>query len=221
MIARGDVWRTVPSADLPATSRSARTSLVAFMPMERLQLRGLDPDLGACRRGGSFTTIHIENCARPRNSGRGDHHGHPNVGGSAREARQAGIAPSSAPRSRRATSSWARSRRGQRRSSRRGEAAPGRSSAKAYDVKDTSLRVPPGMDGTVIDYARVHARRRRRTRALSIEVRDREGACQGPRGSTASSRRIFSRVHAMLIGKVAAGPPGSRPARRCRRTPTS
>jgi DNA-directed RNA polymerase subunit beta len=80
---------------------------------------------------------------------------------------------------------------------------------KASDVKDTSLRVPPGMDGTVID-VRVFTRDgvEKDSRALSIEKSEIEKV----RKDLADQQRIleedlFSRVHAMLIGKVAAAGP--------------
>ena len=52
---------------------------------------------------------------------------------------------------------------------------------KASDVKDTSLRVPPGMDGTVID-VRVFTRDGvdKDSRALSIEKAEIETRAQGP-----------------------------------------
>ncbi len=80
---------------------------------------------------------------------------------------------------------------------------------KASDVKDTSLRVPPGMDGTVID-VRVFTRDgvEKDTRALSIE----KSEIDKVRKDLADQQRIleedlFSRVHSMLVGKVAAGGP--------------
>jgi DNA-directed RNA polymerase subunit beta len=80
---------------------------------------------------------------------------------------------------------------------------------KASDVKDTSLRVPPGMDGTVID-VRVFTRDgvEKDTRAKAIEKSEIEKV----RKDLADQQRIleedlFSRVHAMLVGKVAAGGP--------------
>ncbi|HEX7374422.1 MAG TPA: DNA-directed RNA polymerase subunit beta [Steroidobacteraceae bacterium] len=88
---------------------------------------------------------------------------------------------------------------------------------KASDVKDTSLRVPPGMDGTVID-VRVFTRDgvEKDSRALSIEKSEIEKV----RKDLADQQRIleedlFSRVHSQLVGKVAtAGPrklkPGSK-----------
>jgi DNA-directed RNA polymerase subunit beta len=80
---------------------------------------------------------------------------------------------------------------------------------KASDVKDTSLRVPPGMDGTVID-VRVFTRDgvEKDSRALAIEKSEIEKV----RKDLADQQRIleedlFSRVHAMLLGKVAAAGP--------------
>jgi DNA-directed RNA polymerase subunit beta len=80
---------------------------------------------------------------------------------------------------------------------------------KASDVKDTSLRVPPGMDGTVID-VRVFTRDgvEKDSRALSIEKAEIERV----RKDLNDQRRIleddlFQRVRAMLVGKVADGGP--------------
>src|SRR3954447_4744025 len=80
---------------------------------------------------------------------------------------------------------------------------------KASDVKDTSLRVPPGMDGTVID-VRVFTRDgvEKDTRALSIEKAEIERV----RKDLGDQQRIleddlFQRVRDMLVGKVAAGGP--------------
>jgi DNA-directed RNA polymerase subunit beta len=80
---------------------------------------------------------------------------------------------------------------------------------KASDVKDTSLRVPPGMDGTVID-VRVFTRDgvEKDSRALSIE----KSEIDKVRKDLADQQRIleedlFSRVHSSLVGKVAAGGP--------------
>jgi DNA-directed RNA polymerase subunit beta len=80
---------------------------------------------------------------------------------------------------------------------------------KASDVKDTSLRVPPGMDGTVID-VRVFTRDgvQKDARALSIEKAELERV----RKDLADQQRIleddlFLRVRDMLEGKGAeAGP---------------
>jgi len=80
---------------------------------------------------------------------------------------------------------------------------------KASDVKDTSLRVPPGMDGTVID-VRVFTRDgvEKDPRALSIERAEIERV----KKDLGDQQRIleddvFQRVRATLLGKVAAGGP--------------
>ena len=80
---------------------------------------------------------------------------------------------------------------------------------KASDVKDTSLRVPPGMDGTVID-VRVFTRDgvEKDTRALSIEAAELESV----RKDLNDQRRIleediFDRIERMLVGKQVDGGP--------------
>ncbi|MEO0424742.1 MAG: DNA-directed RNA polymerase subunit beta [Pseudomonadota bacterium] len=80
---------------------------------------------------------------------------------------------------------------------------------KASDVKDTSLRVPPGMDGTVID-VRVFTRDgvEKDARALSIE----QSEISKVRKDLDDQLRIleedlFSRVEKMLVGEVADGGP--------------
>jgi DNA-directed RNA polymerase subunit beta len=85
---------------------------------------------------------------------------------------------------------------------------------KASDVKDTSLRVPPGMDGTVID-VRVFTRDGvdKDSRALSIEKAELERV----RKDLADQQRIleddlFQRVRGMIEGKTAeAGPKRLKP----------
>ncbi len=80
---------------------------------------------------------------------------------------------------------------------------------KASDVKDTGLRVPPGMDGTVID-VRVFTRDgvQKDSRALSIEKAELDQV----RKDLEDQRRIleedlFQRVENLLLGKIAeAGP---------------
>src|ERR1700742_375948 len=85
---------------------------------------------------------------------------------------------------------------------------------KASDVKDTSLRVPPGMDGTVID-VRVFTRDGvdKDSRALAIEKSELERV----RKDLADQQRIleddlFQRVRSAMLGKAAeAGPKKIRP----------
>ena len=76
---------------------------------------------------------------------------------------------------------------------------------KASDVKDTSLRVPPGMDGTVID-VRIFTRDgiEKDRRALAIE----ESELESVRKDLNDQQRIleddiFQRVERMLLGKFA------------------
>src|SRR4026209_609775 len=83
---------------------------------------------------------------------------------------------------------------------------------RASDVKDTSLRVPPGMDGTVID-VRVFTRDgvEKDTRALAIEKAELEKV----RKDLEDQRRIleedlFARLRAALLGGTAAGGPNGR-----------
>jgi DNA-directed RNA polymerase subunit beta len=80
---------------------------------------------------------------------------------------------------------------------------------KASDVKDTSLRVPPGMDGTVID-VRVFTRDgvEKDSRALSIQKSEIERV----RKDLNDQRRIlegdlFARLRADIVGKAADGGP--------------
>jgi len=80
---------------------------------------------------------------------------------------------------------------------------------KASDVKDTSLRVPPGMDGTVID-VRVFTRDgvEKDSRALSIQKAEIERV----RKDLNDQRRIleedlFARLHAEIVGQAAEGGP--------------
>jgi DNA-directed RNA polymerase subunit beta len=80
---------------------------------------------------------------------------------------------------------------------------------KASDVKDTSLRVPPGMDGTVID-VRVFTRDGidKDARALSIERHELESV----KKDLADQQRIlendiYQRVEKLLVGKIADGGP--------------
>jgi len=80
---------------------------------------------------------------------------------------------------------------------------------KASDVKDTSLRVPSGMNGTVID-VQVFTRDglEKDSRARQIE----ESELEKVRKDLMDQRRImeddaYNRVERMLVGKVAAGGP--------------
>ena len=80
---------------------------------------------------------------------------------------------------------------------------------KASDVKDTSLRVPPGMDGTVID-VRVFTRDgvEKDTRALSIERSELEVVRKDLDDTLRILEEdIYERLERVLTGKMAAGGP--------------
>ena len=80
---------------------------------------------------------------------------------------------------------------------------------KASDVKDTSLRVPPGMDGTVID-VRVFTRDgvEKDERALSIEKSELEAVRKDLDDTLRILEEdIYERIERMVTGKVAAGGP--------------
>ena len=80
---------------------------------------------------------------------------------------------------------------------------------KASDVKDTSLRVPPGMDGTVID-VRVFTRDgvEKDSRSLSIEKSELESVRKDLDDTLRILEEdIYERVERMLIGKLAQGGP--------------
>ncbi|MFQ5981862.1 MAG: DNA-directed RNA polymerase subunit beta, partial [Woeseiaceae bacterium] len=80
---------------------------------------------------------------------------------------------------------------------------------KASDVKDTSLRVPPGMDGTVID-VRVFTRDgvEKDARALAIEKMELESVRKDLDDTLRILEEdIYERVERMLTGKMAQGGP--------------
>jgi DNA-directed RNA polymerase subunit beta len=80
---------------------------------------------------------------------------------------------------------------------------------KASDVKDTGLRVPPGMDGTVID-VRVFTRDgvQKDSRALAIEAQELESVRKDFDDQLRILEQdIFQRVERLLTGKQAEGGP--------------
>ena len=82
---------------------------------------------------------------------------------------------------------------------------------KASDVKDTGLRVPPGMDGTVID-VRVFTRDGvdKDSRALAIESAELESVRKDFDDQLRILEKdIFQRVERMIVGKQAEGGPGA------------
>ena len=85
---------------------------------------------------------------------------------------------------------------------------------KASDVKDTSLRVPPGMEGTVVD-VRVFTRDGVEKDARALQIEEEELAAA--RKDLEDQRRIiendlYHRIAAMLVGRSAeSGPAGLTP----------
>ncbi len=87
---------------------------------------------------------------------------------------------------------------------------------KASDVRDTSLRLPPGDFGTVVEVRGVQpARRRQGQRALQIEREMVERLARDRDDEVAIlDRNIYARLKSLILGKTAVkGPRGSRPAR--------
>ncbi len=82
---------------------------------------------------------------------------------------------------------------------------------KASDVKDTSLRVPSGMEGTVID-VRVFTRDgvKKDKRALEIDAAELEKVRHDLRDELRIYENdIYDRVEKLIVGKTAEGGPGS------------
>ena len=79
-------------------------------------------------------------------------------------------------------------------------------------MKDSSLRVPPGMDGTVIDVQRVHPRRRREGQARA--ARSRNAEIKRVKKDFDDQFRILegddlrAPARTCCVGKVANGGPG-------------
>src|SRR5690606_38039381 len=77
---------------------------------------------------------------------------------------------------------------------------------KAGDVRDTSLRLPPGVSGIVID-ARVFARKgvEKDTRATSIEDAEREKLLKDQRDNiNIVSDGYYNRMKEVIVGKTTA-----------------
>ena len=183
-----------------ASWRSGSNVLVAFMPWngynfedsilisERVvadDVLHLDPHRGV--RGGG---------ARHQARAGRDHPRHPERRrGSAAQPRRGRASSTSAPRSKPATSWSARSRpRARRQMTPEEKLLRAIFGEKASDVKDTSLRVPPGMQGTVID-VRVFNRAtasRRTTARVAIQSAEIERLARTRRRAARSSSATSS-----------------------------
>jgi DNA-directed RNA polymerase subunit beta len=213
MIARGDVLADGPSTDLGDLALG-QNLLVAFMPWNGYNFEDSILISERVVQEDRFTTIHIEELtcvARDTKLGSEEVTADiPNVGETAlAKLDEAGIAFIGAEVNAGDILVGKVTPKGETQLTPEEKLLRAIFGEKASDVKDTSLRVPPGMDGTVID-VRVFTRDgvEKDSRALAIEKSEIEKV----RKDLADQQRIleedlFSRVRSMLVGKVAAGGP--------------
>ena len=213
MIARGDVLADGPSTDLGELALG-QNLLVAFMPWNGYNFEDSILISERVVQEDRFTTIHIEELtcvARDTKLGPEEITADiPNVGDAAlAKLDEAGIAFIGAEVRAGDILVGKVTPKGETQLTPEEKLLRAIFGEKASDVKDTSLRVPPGMDGTVID-VRVFTRDGvdKDSRALSIEKAEIEKV----RKDLGDQQRIleddlFSRVRDMLVGKVAAGGP--------------
>ena len=150
-----------------------RNVLVAFMPWDGYNFEDAIIISERLVKDDSYTSIHIEEFEieiRETKLGKEEiTRDIPNVAEEALQGpRREGHRADRRRGQGRATSWSARSRRRARRADARGEAAARDLRQKAGDVRDTSLRCPPGIEGTVIDVQRVLAARHRQGRARQV-----------------------------------------------------
>jgi len=213
MIARGDVLADGPSTDLGELALG-QNLLVAFMPWNGYNFEDSILISERVVQEDRFTTIHIEELtcvARDTKLGPEEITADiPNVGDAAlAKLDEAGIAFIGAEVRAGDILVGKVTPKGETQLTPEEKLLRAIFGEKASDVKDTSLRVPPGMDGTVID-VRVFTRDGvdKDSRALSIEKAEIERV----RKDLGDQQRIleddlFSRVRDMLVGKIAAGGP--------------
>ena len=212
-IARGDVLADGPSTDLGELALG-QNMLVAFMPWNGYNFEDSILISERVVQEDRFTTIHIEELtcvARDTKLGSEEITGDiPNVGDTAlAKLDEAGIAFIGAEVRAGDILVGKVTPKGETQLTPEEKLLRAIFGEKASDVKDTSLRVPPGMDGTVID-VRVFTRDGvdKDSRALSIEKAEIERV----RKDFGDQQRIleddmFQRVRQVLIGKLAAGGP--------------
>jgi DNA-directed RNA polymerase subunit beta len=213
VIARGDVLADGPSTDLGELALG-QNLLVAFMPWNGYNFEDSILISERVVQEDRFTTIHIEELtcvARDTKLGSEEITADiPNVGESAlAKLDEAGIAFIGAEVKAGDILVGKVTPKGETQLTPEEKLLRAIFGEKASDVKDTSLRVPPGMDGTVID-VRVFTRDgvEKDSRAVSIEKSEIEKV----RKDLADQQRIleedlFSRLHSMLVGKLAAAGP--------------
>ena len=213
VIARGDVLADGPSTDLGELALG-QNLLVAFMPWNGYNFEDSILISERVVNEDRFTTIHIEELtcvARDTKLGSEEITGDiPNVGDAALgKLDEAGVAFIGAEVKAGDILVGKVTPKGETQLTPEEKLLRAIFGEKASDVKDTSLRVPPGMDGTVID-VRVFTRDgvEKDSRALSIE----ESELKAVRKDLDDQRRIleediFERVERMLLAKVADGGP--------------
>jgi DNA-directed RNA polymerase subunit beta len=212
-IARGDVLADGPSTDMGELALG-QNMLVAFMPWNGYNFEDSILISERVVQDDRFTTIHIEELtcvARDTKLGPEEISGDiPNVGDQAlAKLDEAGIAFIGAEVRAGDILVGKVTPKGETQLTPEEKLLRAIFGEKASDVKDTSLRVPPGMDGTVID-VRVFTRDGvdKDSRALSIEKAEIERV----RKDFGDQQRIleddmFERVRSVLVGKVASGGP--------------
>jgi DNA-directed RNA polymerase subunit beta len=213
VIARGDVLADGPSTDMGELALG-QNMLVAFMPWNGYNFEDSILISERVVQEDRFTTIHIEELtcvARDTKLGPEEISGDiPNVGDQAlAKLDEAGIAFIGAEVRAGDILVGKVTPKGETQLTPEEKLLRAIFGEKASDVKDTSLRVPPGMDGTVID-VRVFTRDGvdKDSRALAIEKSEIERV----RKDFGDQQRIleddmFERVRSVLIGKVASGGP--------------
>ncbi len=213
VISRGDVLADGPSTNMGELALG-QNLLVAFMPWNGYNFE--DPILISERvvKEDRFTTIHIEelSCvARDTKLGSEDITADiPNVGDAAlAKLDESGIAFIGAEVSAGDILVGKVTPKGETQLTPEEKLLRAIFGEKASDVKDTSLRVPPGMDGTVID-VRVFTRDgvQKDARALSIEKSELESVRKDLDDTLRILEEdIYERIERMLTGKVAQGGP--------------
>ncbi|MGB5345269.1 MAG: DNA-directed RNA polymerase subunit beta [Woeseia sp.] len=212
-IARGDVLADGPSTDLGELALG-QNLLVAFMPWNGYNFEDSILISERVVKEDRFTTIHIEelSCvARDTKLGSEDITSDiPNVGDAAlSKLDESGIAYIGAEVSSGDILVGKVTPKGETQLTPEEKLLRAIFGEKASDVKDTSLRVPPGMDGTVID-VRVFTRDGvdKDARALSIEKSELESVRKDLDDTLRILEEdIYQRVEKMLTSKVAQGGP--------------
>ena len=214
-VKKGDIIADGPSTELGELALG-RNVLVAFMPWNGYNFEDFDPALRAHRQGRRVLLDPHRGVrgdgARHQARARGNHPRHSErVGRSAEEPRSRPASSISAPRCAPATSSAARSRRRAKADDAEEKLLRAIFGEKASDVRDTSLRVPPGVQGTVVE-VRVFNRHgvEKDERALSpSSARRSSGSPRSNNEQAVLDRNVYGRLAEMLEGRQGiAGPKG-------------